>query len=291
MNAPKLYSFLVNTSSSHFLGNKASVFQSELYAIEQACRLLSNNRIFRQKVNIHIDSRSSIESLDAKFINSDQVMRTVLALNMASDLNKIHLRWVKAHVGHVGNERADELAKVGAADTDAVVADPPKTPYYVIKNEIKEKVVSYWDKEWQIVKKKNNCRQTKHFFPELDRKLSVEYMKNRRTLFSAVIQFVTGHNFMLRHQALVKQGKSYYRKKNAKCTYCEKGEESTYHMLSECEKHAMTRFMIWGQPELKPPYKITFREIHEFLTQTKMKNFQDILNFKLADEQNDAENE
>ncbi|GBM47382.1 hypothetical protein AVEN_39932-1 [Araneus ventricosus] len=57
----------------------------------------------------------------------------------------IHLRWLKAHVGHLGNECADQLAKEAIANGDPFF--PPK-PLSYLKFKIRSATLRIWEDKW-----------------------------------------------------------------------------------------------------------------------------------------------
>ncbi|GBM45027.1 hypothetical protein AVEN_98878-1 [Araneus ventricosus] len=57
----------------------------------------------------------------------------------------IHLRRLKAHVGYLGNELADQLAKEAITKGDPFLL--PK-PLYHLKSEIKSAALSIWQDNW-----------------------------------------------------------------------------------------------------------------------------------------------
>jgi len=72
----------------------------------------------------------------------------------------IEISWVKVHVGIVGNELADRLAKAAACDSAAEIVFnrlPINTPISKIEEETKLQ----WQKEWKEFKK---AGITKEFF-------------------------------------------------------------------------------------------------------------------------------
>ena len=64
-----------------------------------------------------------------------------------------YIKWVKAHVGVRGNERADELAK--SVILDGIYDKIRKIPYpiSVIKNYIKENIMKEWQVSWTVSEK------------------------------------------------------------------------------------------------------------------------------------------
>ena len=242
----------------------------------------------KRVINIHIDSLSSIQALNQNFINSEQVMRTTLALNFAGRHNRVTLKWIKAHVGHDGNEKADELAKEGSTKEGPPEADAPDMAARIVHGDIRTKVQKHWNEWWQ---NHPHCRQTKHFFPEVDKSKSLNYIKCGRTVFSALVQICTGHNGMNRHDFLVETGED--NDPRGLCRTCKEAKETTYHLLSECEAHAFSRFMVWGKDTLEPPYDITSKDLLEFLKLAKIPPITDILEYTVTsptEEQNDDNN-
>ncbi len=74
------------------------------------------NNISRPKaLYIFSDSQSAIQALSAITINSRTVEGCRHLLNATVTITPTFLLWIKAHVGHPGNEKADALAKAGAA--------------------------------------------------------------------------------------------------------------------------------------------------------------------------------
>ena len=63
----------------------------------------------------------------------------------AADEDTVQLKWIKAHTGHWGNEKADELAKAGTVSSNLVCS---LVPLNHIKNMINDKVNSLTHKRW-----------------------------------------------------------------------------------------------------------------------------------------------
>ena len=63
--------------------------------------------------NIYIlsDSQASLKALDSCRADSKLVLDCIRALNKLGRLNRVVLVWVPGHVGVMGNEMADELAR------------------------------------------------------------------------------------------------------------------------------------------------------------------------------------
>ena len=98
---------------SYRLADDSSVFQAEIYAVLKAAEWLRSLTVPFVYVKICVDSRAALQALEADTITSQLVQDAVLALNMLAQSKCVRLGWVKAHVGIVGNELADERAKAG----------------------------------------------------------------------------------------------------------------------------------------------------------------------------------
>ena len=64
------------------------------------------------------DSRSSLQALSNRTCKNNTVLDTHNILNSLAKVTKgLRLAWIKAHIGLIGNELADEYAKLGTIDT------------------------------------------------------------------------------------------------------------------------------------------------------------------------------
>ena len=203
-------------------------------------------------------------------------------LNNIAEHNDVKITWVKAHIGHQGNELADELAKEGAADTTNHVTDIPNISVAVIRQRLTDCIRTQWMHDWHT---NQPCRQTKHFFPTIAPKFSRELMKYGRTHFSALVQLITGHNFMNRHNTIVAIGTPDI--DLAHCQYCddEDAEESTAHILADCEAFGVERHHIFGTNviDMNTLSRIKVSKFIEFLKQCKLEAFLDIINYESED--------
>ena len=64
-------------------------------------------------------------ALDNTKIKSKTTLEAVLALKKLVENNKVLIRWIPAHSGYLGNEKADSLAKRRANNTDATLFTLP----------------------------------------------------------------------------------------------------------------------------------------------------------------------
>ena len=101
------------SEGSRRLPDEATVFQAELMAIKMAMFALAGKLTPEDRyVKVFSDSRASIQALNSAIVTSQLVKDTVAALNLVGGkVLRLEIAWIKAHVGHWGNERADQLAR------------------------------------------------------------------------------------------------------------------------------------------------------------------------------------
>ncbi|GBM93261.1 hypothetical protein AVEN_180793-1 [Araneus ventricosus] len=155
------------------LDRSNSVFQAEILAIRMAIEAASS---LHRPIKIWTDSLSSLMAiLNPKSYHS--IVREIQTLLLSH--KHIHLRWLKAHVGYLGNECADQLAKEAITKGDPFFLLKPLS---YLKSEIKSAALSIWLDNWD---NGETGRSTNDIVPRISNK-PVGWNREE-------IMFITGH--------------------------------------------------------------------------------------------------
>lgn len=215
------------------LGKNTSVFQAEVFAIHRACdKLLESSS---KDVTIFSDSQSALLALESVKIKSKVVENCLVKLNQLSQISRVQLKWVKAHDDHPGNEFADSEAKLGTVNSKNLVKI--FEPVSLAKVKITKAMISSWNRRW---KSSTEYRQTKIWFPSVDPKKSKYFLNLSRSELGIVVQFITGHNRLNRHESLMSADR------DPTCRLCLEAEETSWHLMCDCPALWKVRAEIFG---------------------------------------------
>ncbi|XP_046976642.1 uncharacterized protein LOC124542800 [Vanessa cardui] len=124
------------------LDPSCTVFQSELYALRRA--VINAMHSTEPNINILSDSRSSLELLCSTRLTHPLVKSTKECIaEILSRERGVRLFWLRAHVGTMGNERADQLAKEGVLKIKTT-PDYAEIPLSYVRNKIREESIARW---------------------------------------------------------------------------------------------------------------------------------------------------
>ena len=259
-------------SEAYRLGPNVTVYQSEVQGIKKAAQfLLKNNREVRgEKCVIYVDNQAAIKSLGNHKTKSKLVINTVRLLNAAaSKCDQLIIRWCRSHQPEpefVGNSNADFLANSAAKNMDLAVAyDAPRPSMSTIKAIWRDKIDDLWSFNWSHL---NECRQSKLFFPYVDRGRSFAIVNSPRRLWGVLNQFFTGHAFNNYHNYLVFRHQD--EEISPECDLCHYNNsvQSSEHIIGVCPYFFGLRSQIFGFPILEPPYTLSKSKVCQFLLQS-----------------------
>ncbi len=210
------------------LGFNATVYQGECIAITEGIHLAQEMNL-QGNVDILTDNQAIFKALDGNWTDSRTTTDTYQALKSLAETNTVTIHWIKAHVGFIGNERADTLAKEGANELS--IGCEPRAPISksVFKRHIDLELRKEWNEQW---KNRKDCRQTRIVFPEINPKKGQEMRKLKRDTLSRMVRALTGHDFRNRHNSIVEQ------RDFCKCRLCQEGDENLDHLITECKELA-----------------------------------------------------
>ncbi|XP_015913787.2 uncharacterized protein [Parasteatoda tepidariorum] len=198
---------ITTAKSSSIASDYCSVFVAELMAIREAINIAAKKD---GQITIFTDSLSSLHAL------ADPTHENIIVNEIKQNWNKdIILNWIKAHVGHDGNEEADRAAK------DAITLDHTEQTTWLTTNQIKsiinEYIMTRGKQEWTYSTK---GRQTHKFF---------KYPKTSRLQANFYLnQFLTGHGVSGTHQ-------SRFFRKSSISPYCD-SQQDIIHLICHCPK-------------------------------------------------------
>lgn len=170
-------------------------------------------------------------------------------------MGNVKFKWIKAHVGHWGNESADEATKKACQLSPNVQLE---RAVCTIKKEVNTLINNEWNSKWESLSWE---WQSKLFCKgPLDIRIG-ELERLGRYRMGTLIRFLSGHAFMNRHNYIMGLAES------GKCRLCDTMEEETpEHIITRCPILNNWRFEKFGTFEVFDYTKIGYGAISDFIT-------------------------
>ena len=239
------------------LPDYATVFQAEVLAVREAAKTLSNmNDPGMNFVKIFVDSQAAISAIGNPLVTSRVVAQAVEALNvLAGRVRAVTLVWIPAHKGHIGNERADVLAKEGAAQAEGSSKIKIGRPAATVKSKIKENISREWQEEWTS---HDIARHTKSFYLGPNPGKAKFVYKLARLELGRFVRIVTGHNNLNFFQNKIGLHAS------KECRFCGEYDETFTHLSTVCPRFFTLQREVFRGGGPTPDMKWSVRGLLEF---------------------------
>ena len=217
---PDMYGTQTPVEMSYHIGERSTVFQAETFAVEQAAKLLKDNGTKNKTIIINCDSQAAIKAVDSTIIKSKTTQRARNELHALGQDNTVLLRWIPAHKGYAGNEKADELAKKGSDDNEAQSVTLP-VPRTVWKNALRMR---------SHRKMRERLKDMPSHFRTVWRSSYTKPLSNLgKNKLRAATQYLTGHCELNYHLNKYKPQSI-----SKICPHCSMEEETMNHFIGQC---------------------------------------------------------
>ncbi|XP_029054748.2 uncharacterized protein LOC114882034 [Osmia bicornis bicornis] len=222
------------------LGHHVTVFQAEVFAI-WACAKYNLERAHSGKyICICSDSLAALRALHKVEIGSKLVKDCALTLRQLSLNNRVKLLWVPGHAGIPGNERANELARLGATGSQPCHEYPIAVSTYTLKDLAKDWLNQEFTRLWHNA---NGMRHTRALLEGPSQKLGDTLIHLDRAQLRVLLGLVTGHWYTRKHLARMGLTEEWT------CPRCEEEDETPLHVLLRCRELRALRGSILGTME------------------------------------------
>ena len=221
------------------LGKHATVYQAEIYAIQACVQKNLAKGYHNQTIHILSDSQAALKALNSYRFTSKITLECLNDLISLARKNKVELLWVPGHTGIIGNEKADELARAGAAQK---LRGPE--PALGISKQVTKTTTDRWAQQehlsrWNSTPGQIHARAT---LGNPSKKLTAGMLLLTRSQIRQVTGLLTGHCHLRKHLHRI----GIYNG-SIECRLCGEEEETASHIIYSCEALNRRRNNIFGR--------------------------------------------
>ncbi|XP_048511339.1 uncharacterized protein LOC125500980 [Athalia rosae] len=210
-------------SMSLALGNTATVFQAEVFAILSCVRKILTLGYRGKHIFICSDSRAALRLIDACVVRSKLVQECPALLRQLAQSNRVKLLWVPARKSIKGNIEADRLAERGASrhgpDRGCQIGVPTEHVKKLAKRIARDKFAELWGDAPGMLHTRGLFGGPSSGLGEKLIRLTIS-----RTELKSVTGLITGHWYTGKH--LVHLGL----REEASCLRCGEEAETPQHL-------------------------------------------------------------
>ena len=215
------------------LGTMATINQCEMIAIregaDEARKLLNDIH----QINFHTDSIATMNKLKTTTTTSKLTKETNMKLNKLTENNiRVNILKVKAHIGIIGNETADKLAKRGAM---TIVYGPE--PYtYLPEKHITNKIMEQAMKNTiNKINRSNIKNENKEIIKKYFIKQKLNLPTKNKDQLRHLTQIISGQNKLAANLHKIDRSVVPH------CRHCPGVRETTEHFLAKCPAYSEVR--------------------------------------------------
>ena len=232
-----------NHTEYYHLGTNASVFQSELYAINRAAEWALSHCDDYTGIEILTDSQAGLRALNSSTVQSKLVKETISNLNVLGTHSNTVIKWVPGHMGVTGNERADELARQGSSALP--IGPPPFVP--IPAGSIKQEINNLHREQHQkLYDKEKISPKGKAWVSNILATNNPSRLTHNTRDTRILTWLYSGHSPL-----------GYFQNKTGNfsspnCRECPGTEETSDHYIGKCPAYANIRQQIFGACYMEP---------------------------------------
>ncbi len=218
------------------------VFDSELYGIVKGLELAYSDPIDTNHIWIFTDANSVIQKIQKmqQSLNLDSLLFRLFSL-LQSPRNKaeVHIYWIPSHLGILGNEKADILAKKGTELK-------PKFSYLSdswLKRQINEKTKEFWQQKIKV-------EALGRHYPDRSPKASLKCQKlpnSQRRFLSAFYQLKIAHGYFSAYFQRFRISDS------SRCFLACREKQTPEHLLLSCQNYKDIRKELFRDLDCRNP--------------------------------------
>ena len=147
----------VRCSKATSVSDKITITEAELQAISDAIAMCSEKAPKNSEIWVYTDSQMALQRLNAKSNANSRLFDDIRQnlVNLRQNQCQISIQWIPSRKGIIGNEKADQLAKIAAQELP-VTGNTEITTISFVKKQICKEAELQWLNAWNSSTKKGN---------------------------------------------------------------------------------------------------------------------------------------